>query len=102
MLGHGTRCRQSWPQKLESKSEQQLRIVFASCYKVVRIENNTIFESIEQKKPDVFIWLGDVAYVDKRVLPPFVFAANKNETNIREIYNFTYNDRKYQQLKRNT
>ena len=93
---------QSWPQTLKVKSERQFKIAFASCYKVFNVENNPIFSSIEATNPDVFIWLGDVAYVDKRVVAPFIFAPNDNETNIREIYNFTFNDQKYQKMKKST
>ena len=40
-----------------------LRIAFGTCYGIWDYESN-IFEKIADEKPDVWIWLGDVAYVD--------------------------------------
>ena len=40
-----------------------MKIAFGSCYGIWDFESN-IFETIVKDKPDLWIWLGDVAYVD--------------------------------------
>ena len=40
-----------------------MRIAFGSCYGIWDFESN-IFETIADDQPDLWIWLGDVAYVD--------------------------------------
>ena len=38
--------------------------------------NNSIFETISKLNPDTYIWLGDAAYVDVRIIPPFFYISN--------------------------
>ena len=40
-----------------------MRIAFGSCYGIEDHKSN-IFETIAEDKPDLWIWLGDAAYVD--------------------------------------
>ena len=47
----------------DSANDKYLRIAFGSCYGIWDFKSN-IFETIVKDKPDVWIWLGDVAYVD--------------------------------------
>ena len=47
----------------DNASDKYLRIAFGSCYGIWDFKSN-IFETIVKDKPDVWIWLGDVAYVD--------------------------------------
>ena len=43
--------------------EKGLRIAFGSCYGIYE-KRSDIFDTIATDEPDLFIWLGDVAYVD--------------------------------------
>ena len=40
-----------------------MRVAFGSCYGVFDHESD-IFETIAKDDPDLFVWLGDVAYID--------------------------------------
>lgn len=46
-----------------SAHSDQLHIAFGSCYGIFGWESR-IFETIAADEPDLFIWLGDVAYLD--------------------------------------
>ena len=46
-----------------SQDTSELRIAFGSCYGIFSHESD-IFNTIAADRPDLFIWLGDVAYVD--------------------------------------
>ena len=46
-----------------SDDDKLLRIAYGSCYGIWDFESNA-FESIVKEKPDVWVWLGDAAYVD--------------------------------------
>jgi hypothetical protein len=50
-------------------SKELTRIAFGSCYGAHREENPTIINSIADYKPDIFVWLGDVQYIDRWILP---------------------------------
>ena len=47
-----------------------LRVAFGSCYGYKDHDSN-IFETVVKDDPDLFIWLGDVAYIDlkQKVMP---------------------------------
>lgn len=45
------------------------RITFGSCYGAHGRQNPLILDSIRDLQSDLFVWLGDVQYVDRMVLP---------------------------------
>ena len=45
------------------------KIAFGSCAGLFGNTNPEIFYSISNFKPDLFLWLGDIIYADKRVFP---------------------------------
>ena len=48
---------------------KELTLAFGSCYGSGRNWDSDIFDTIADGRPDVFIWLGDVAYPDKKLNP---------------------------------
>ena len=56
--------------------DQLLRIAFGSCYGLWDFQSN-IFESIVLDRPDVWVWLGDAAYVDDQDLISLLFHPTK-------------------------
>ena len=56
--------RESQTVNIKEKEESEgLRIAFGSCFKIFNMEND-IFKAIMDKLPDLWVWLGDVAYTD--------------------------------------
>ncbi len=41
------------------------RLVFGSCNRQTRPDTQTAWEHIEKLKPDSFVWMGDVVYLDR-------------------------------------
>ena len=59
---------------LQEDGKDGIRVAFGSCYGVFSHESD-IFTTIAEDEPDLFVWLGDVAYVDApdiffRGMPP--------------------------------
>ena len=46
-----------------SDIKDSFRIAFGSCYGIFD-KTSDIFQTIAQDEPDVFVWLGDAAYID--------------------------------------
>ena len=61
------------------ENDQLLRIAFGSCYGLWDFQSN-IFESIVLDEPDVWVWLGDAAYVDDQDLISVIFHPTKGAT----------------------
>eukprot|EP01084_Bolivina_argentea_P084381 152624_1 len=84
----------------------ETRILFGSC--AFPEKSTTIFDSIIQRKPDLFIWTGDITYLDYAsfdvssgfealrtlIVPEVAAPLNKWET----IWNITKHDSNYQKL----
>lgn len=52
-----------------------MKITFGSCFQMLDFKSQ-IFETIAQEDPDVFMWLGDAAYVDDMkyaAFAPYIF-----------------------------
>ena len=50
-------------QSLPVLAQESLKIAFSSCYEQDKY-NLEIWQSIQSKQPDLFIFLGDNAYID--------------------------------------
>ena len=72
-------------------------ITFGSCNAVMGDEQNDIFNRIVDLKPDTYIWLGDVTYIDVNEMPPkFKFPG---EEKARHKFEETKNNPNYQNLR---
>ena len=49
--------------ELPDDGSGEINLAFGSCYGIFS-HTSDIFETIADQKPDLFVWLGDVAYVD--------------------------------------
>jgi len=77
-----------------------ITLTFGSCNAILGHEQNEIFNRIAEMKPDVFTWLGDVAYLDIEGFPPkFQFPGEKRA---REKFTVIKNDQNYTNLKKST
>ena len=47
------------------QSEKCVKLAFGSCFKEYGFESGQIFDEISKNNLDAFIWLGDIAYLDK-------------------------------------
>jgi len=75
-------------------------ITFGSCNAVMGDEQNDIFNRIVDLKPDTYIWLGDVTYIDVNEMPPkFKFPG---EERARAKFEETKNHPNYQNLREAT
>ena len=48
---------------IPADNTNSIRVAFGSCYGIFT-HTSDIFETIAAEKADLFVWLGDVAYVD--------------------------------------
>lgn len=78
------------------------KIAFGSCFSGFLSERDDIFKTINSNNPDLFIWMGDLTYLDELdyklsfgIIPDF----NLTEAEIR--YNTTYNNIYYKLLRKN-
>ena len=82
------------------KDSHNITIAFGSCNRYTSEEDNQIFYRIAEANPDLWIWLGDVAYVDQRTLGiMFTYAG---ETKIRNKFNEVKNSPAYSHLRNTT
>ncbi|EDV26603.1 uncharacterized protein TRIADDRAFT_54771 [Trichoplax adhaerens] len=70
-------------------------VAFGSCSK--NSLPQTIWQSVIGQKPDLFVWLGDVVYADRRILP-FVWTRNPPEV-VEDIYMRFYNNTAYKKFR---
>lgn len=76
-------------------------LTFGSCYGLFGHEPADIFYRIAELRSDLFIWLGDVAYVDeKHFTPPFFRYAGKEK--IQEKFNINKFKPEYTKLRETT
>lgn len=55
---------------IPTKYKENITITFGSCNRPTFSNMPTkIFKDIKEFNPDAFIWLGDAAYVDNKILP---------------------------------
>jgi len=82
------------------KDPNNIKLTFGSCNAILGHEQNEIFNRIAEVKSDVWIWLGDVVYLDIEGFPPkFQFPG---EARAREKFNINKNDRNYKNLRDST
>lgn len=62
-----------------------VKIAFGSCY-TSRFNNAEIFDRITQEEADLFVWLGDVAYLDKDRLFSGLTAEESLNTTKKDTY----------------
>lgn len=88
---------------LTAASDTTIRIAFGSCLKPY-LQPDPVLNSISELNPDVFVWLGDVAYTDKKILAfPFSpFVAFSGEETYRAKLEETKNLASYQRLRHKT
>ncbi|KAL4498522.1 hypothetical protein ABPG72_019640 [Tetrahymena utriculariae] len=58
-------------QIIQSHNLKKQKIAFGSCNKFFRNHKSDIFYDIAKQNPDVWVWLGDVAYLDNMSLPAY-------------------------------
>lgn len=56
-----------------------IKLSFGSCNEFHGGEQADIFYHIGQAKPDVWVWLGDVLYLDMEYFPPFYSYVGKEK-----------------------
>lgn len=49
---------------IKSHNESQTKVTFGSCNKYYRSHKSDIFYDVAAMKADVWVWLGDIAYID--------------------------------------
>ena len=83
------------------KDPNNIIVTFGSCNKDSKEDDSKhIFHKISALNPDIWIWLGDAAYVDHRVMPMiFTYAG---ETKIVKKFNEVKNSNAYSQLRNKT
>eukprot|EP00347_Sterkiella_histriomuscorum_P017539 403348950 len=80
-----------------------IKIAVGSCHDSIRI-NNTIFKTVLDYNPDVYVWLGDAVYLD-RGNKSFSFQkmryvnVEKSFEQKQAIFDITFNDWYYKQMK---
>jgi alkaline phosphatase D len=85
-------------QPLSALEKSKFKVSFGSCNNFDFDPTSTIFSTIAEYDPDVFIWLGDVVYLDEkflfhRRLPPFDKIIKKfNDTKLNKHYQKLYNN----------
>ena len=52
------------------------KIAFGSCSNQSRRKNPALFNSISEWKPDLFLWIGDIIYADRPVIPPLIYSVS--------------------------
>ena len=63
-------------------NESFMKITFGSCYK--QSDSEQVFNSIREKSPDAFFWLGDIIYADH--FSPIKRRAAYNEIKMKPAY----------------
>ena len=48
---------------------KDIKVSFGSCFKWNLDQDSSIFSQIKKHSPDVFVWLGDAAYLDDMLFP---------------------------------
>jgi len=82
------------------KNPNEILLTFGSCNAFVGDEPNEIFNRITELRPDVWVWLGDVTYIDVYNLPPrFKY---RGEEYAREKFNQAKNNPNYKKLREST
>ena len=88
---------------LATESNTSIRIAFGSCMKP-HLNPDSILNSITDSNPDVFVWLGDVAYTDTRLIPipSSAVVSFSGEEKYRAKLQETKNHPSYQRLRNRT
>jgi len=82
------------------KNPNEILLSFGSCNAFVGDEPNDIFNRIRELHPDVWVWLGDVTYIDVFNLPPrFKY---RGEEYARDKFNQAKNNPNYKKLREST
>ena len=88
---------------MTTNSEQpHLRIAFGSCYGLSFMDHrysSDIFTQISNESPDVFLWLGDAAYIDKS---PVFRSGSVEKEEIQKRYQNTKDSKGYAQMLKKT
>jgi alkaline phosphatase D len=81
------------------KDPNNIVMTFGSCYshRLRRDTPTELFYHIRDLNPDVYVWLGDVAYVDKMIIPP-IFLPNEPE-NIKKLLDMSKNFPEYKAMR---
>jgi len=82
------------------KDQDNILLTFGSCNRYYGDEPDDIFYRIADMKPDAWIWLGDVAYVDEKIMPPIFGYAG--EAKIKEKLDSAKNSPPYAHLRNTT
>jgi len=80
--------------------QDNIVLAFGSCNQHKPTDDSSIFTQIMKIKPDVWAWLGDVAYVDYKVLP--MMFTYPGETKILNKFNEAKNHPAYTQFRNST
>jgi len=68
-----------------------LTIAFGACFKFYRNQKTDVFKRIGEFEPNIFLWLGDAAYID--IMPILAFWFPETDMNkIAEKFNITKHD----------
>ena len=75
-----------------------MKIAFGSCYGIFTYRSD-IFETLakSEERPDVFLWLGDAAYVDKSHIYPHLEGMPKSY--VTERFEDTNKAKGYKEMK---
>ena len=86
--------------QMNSKHEiTEYSITFGSCNGFFSDRYTSIFETIANKNSDLFIWIGDVVYIDYWIPPLELFYFYNDPTYIQSLFNnFKYNNPHYKKL----
>ena len=69
---------------------------YGSCYRGPHGWRSDIFNTVMKSKPQLWLWLGDAAYVDKLTIFHYYRSTQDlNFTKVEEIFNDTKNNRCY-------
>ena len=88
------------PNIIPVKDPDNILLTFGSCNAFIGDEPSDIFNRVAELHPDVWVWLGDVSYIDVESLPPrFKF---RGEDFARDKFNIAKNNPNYKRLREST
>ena len=68
------------------------KMAWGSCFKHLGTEDTSILQQISDKKPDSFVWLGDIAYTDAQTYRGPEYGKMEQEVKYRRVLGETYSD----------
>lgn len=86
-----------------SNNHEVSSIAFGSCFKTYNLgKDNKIFKAVKDKNPDLWVWLGDTAYLDNLNFKLSKFEEDYIKNHVETVFNYSKNNKEYQNLIKTT